>query len=385
MIASGTKIKAATSTLVLSVTALLALGIVMLYSSSMADKGGSRQVEKQMIWCVMGLIGCLIAANIDYRLLKRHAWVILGFAAVVLLMVFVPHVGARINGARRWIKLGGDIRFEPSELGKLALIIAVAKYGEHYQRQLGTFKRGVLMPALLIGGFLGLIFVEPDRGTTILLMLVAGAMLFIAGARWKYIVPLLILVAAGFLLSLHSDAMRSDRIRAWLNPEQNKNGVGYQTYQGLLALGSGGWWGLGLGNSREKLGFLPEQTTDFIFPIIGEELGLVATLLVVVAFIIVLTSGAYIASHADDTFGVLLGFGITFLIGIQAFINIGVVTNTLPNKGMPLPFISKGGSNLLIMLTSIGILLSIARRVRSAGPDRDAELEPGRAPVPQPV
>jgi cell division protein FtsW len=243
----------------------------------------------------------------------------------------------------------------------------------------------VLFPALLIGGFLGLIFVEPDRGTTILLALVAGAILFIAGARWKYILPLLLVVTAALALSLHSDTMRSDRIRAWLNPEQNKNGVGYQTYQGLLALGSGGWCGLGLGNSREKLGFLPEQTTDFIFPIIGEELGLVATLLVVVAFMVLLTSGAYIASRADDTFSVLLGFGITFLIGIQAFINIGVVTNTLPNKGMPLPFISKGGSNLLIMLVCVGILLSIARRIRSVEPDRGTDLEPGRVPVPQPA
>jgi cell division protein FtsW len=353
--------KAATTTLVLCVASLLALGIVMLYSSSMADKG-SHVLQMQIVWCGLGLVGCVVMASMDYRRLKEFAWPILGVAVLMLVMVLVPHVGLKINGARRWFKLPGGVRFEPSELGKLGLIVAVAWYGEHYQRQLGDWKRGLLYPAILIGGVLGLIFIEPDRGTTILMAAVTGVMLFMAGARWKFILPPIIAGIAGLALSLVFDPMRTKRLFAWWYADAHKMDVGYQANQGLLALGAGGWTGLGLGNSREKLGFLPEHNTDFIFAIVGEELGLVATLLVVLAFILLVICGMYIASHAKDTFGMLLGSGITFLIGLQAFINIGVVTSTLPNKGLPLPFISYGGSNLLMMLTSIGVLLSIARR-----------------------
>jgi cell division protein FtsW len=214
---------------------------------------------------------------------------------------------------------------------------------------------------------LGLIFKEPDRGTTILLAAVSGTMLLVAGVRWRFILPAGVAAVAGLVFSLLHDTMRSGRISSWLNPEQHKSDVGYQAYQAMLALGAGGVTGLGLGNGRQKLGFVPEHHTDFIFSIIGEELGLVATLLVVVAFIAILACGIYIALNSRDTFGMLLGTGITFLIGLQAFINIGVVTSALPNKGLPLPFISYGGSNLLTMLTAVGLLLSIARRARTDG------------------
>ncbi len=222
---------------------------------------------------------------------------------LLLVLVLVPHVGFKINGARRWFSLGHGVRFEPSELGKLALIVAVAWYGDRYQRQLGDWKRGLVYPGLLIGMVLGLIFVEPDRGTTILLAGVTAVMLFTAGARWKFIVPPLLVgvVALGF--SLMHDQMRTKRIFAWLHADEHKMDIGYQANQGMLALGAGGWTGLGLGNSREKLGFLPEHNTDFIFAIIGEELGLIATLLVVVAFVLLVICGIYIASRASDTFG----------------------------------------------------------------------------------
>ena len=173
------------------------------------------------------------------------------------------------------------------------------------------------------------------------------------------------LTALGF--SLWHDPIRSKRIFSWLYLEENKSGVGYQAYQAMLALGSGGWTGLGLGNGRQKMGFVPENHTDFILSIVGEELGLVATLLIIVGFVAIVVCGIYIALKSRDTFGLLLGSGITFLIGLQAFINIGVVTSALPNKGLPLPFISYGGSNLLIMLTSVGLLLSIARHAGAAG------------------
>jgi cell division protein FtsW len=374
--------KAATTTLLLCVASLLALGIVMLYSSSMADKG-SHILQMQIVWCLLGLIGCVVAASMDYRLLKKLAWPILGLAVLLLILVLVPHIGLKVNGARRWFRLGGGVRFEPSELGKLGLIIAVAWYGDRYQRRLGDWKRGLMYPAILIGVVLGLIFVEPDRGTTILMAAVTGGMLFVAGARWKFILPPVIVGIAGFALSLIHDPMRTKRMLAWWDADANKMGIGYQANQGLLAFGAGGWFGLGLGNSREKLGFLPEHNTDFIFPIVGEELGLVATLLVVAAFILLVVCGMYIASHSSDTFGMLLGTGITFLIGLQAFINIGVVTSTLPNKGLPLPFISYGGSNLLMMLTGIGMLLSIARRAPVLQSSDSTSLEPEGIPNPQ--
>ncbi len=370
--------KTATTFLVICVASLLTLGIVMLYSSSMADKG--HYLQNQMIWCGLGMVACVTAATVDYRLLKKFVAPILAFAVLLLVLVLVPHVGLKINGARRWFKLGGSVRFEPSELGKLALIVAVGWYGARSHRQLGCWQRGFIAPAAGMGGVLGLICVEPDRGTTFLMAGVTAVMLFIAGARWKFIVPPMVVGIAAFVFSLLYDPMRTKRIFAWLDADKHKMDIGYQANQGMLALGAGGWTGLGLGNSREKLGFLPEHNTDFIFAIIGEELGLVATLLVVLAFVVLVICGMYIAMKSSDTFGLLLGTGITFLIGLQAFINIGVVTSTLPNKGLPLPFISYGGSNLLMMLTMVGVLLSIARRARVVQPATDIPLEPEGVP-----
>jgi cell division protein FtsW len=258
------------------------------------------------------------------------------------------------------------MRLQPSELGKIALILALAWYGDRFQRRMHKFKWGILFPVALIGVMLGLVFIEPDRGTTILLAAVSGAMLLLAGVQWKFIVPPVVLAVAGLVVSILHDPMRMKRIFSWLDLEQNKEGVGYQAYHAMIALGSGGWNGLGLGNGRQKLGFVPEHHTDFIFSIIGEELGLVATLLVIAAFVVIALCGIYIALHARDTFGTLLATGITLLISLQAAINIGVVTSALPNKGLPLPFISYGGSNLLAMLTCVGILLSVARQAAPA-------------------
>jgi len=351
--------KVAVTILVFCVTALLALGLVMLYSSSMTQVG-VHYLMMQLVWCALGLGLCVAVTSLDYQLLKKLAWPIFIIALILLMMVLVPHIGRKVNGARRWFDLHG-VRFQPSELAKIALIIALAWYGDRFQRRMPTFKWGILFPTVIIGLILGLIFVEPDRGTTILLAAVSGAMLLVAGVRWKFIVPPVLLAMAGLAVSIIHDPMRMRRIFSWLDLEQSKSGVGYQAYQAMIALGSGGWFGLGLGNGRQKLGFVPEHHTDFIFSIIGEELGLVATLLVIVAFVVIALCGIYIALHARDPFGGLLALGITFLISLQAAINIGVVTSALPNKGLPLPFISYGGSNLLAMLTCVGILLSVAR------------------------
>ncbi len=363
--------RTATTTLILCVGGLLALGMIMLYSSSMVE--GARYLHLQGVWAVAGVSVCVAAAFFDYRWLKNFTWLIFALAVIALLLVLVPGIGELRNGSRRWFDLK-VAHFQPSEAAKLALIIVLAYYGEKFQKDIRTFYRGLVIPGVLIGAILVPVFLEPDRGTTILLAAVSGLMLLLAGVRWIYFVPPAIGGAVFMAYALISDPVRMRRISSWLNPEQTKEGTGYQAWQAMIALGSGGVSGLGLGNGRQKLGFIPEHHTDFIFSIIGEEMGLLATLGVIGGFVIFVICGVYIAWHARDVFGLLLGSGITFLIGLQAFINIGVVTSALPNKGLPLPFISYGGSSLLLMLLAVGILISIARH---GGPPitEDEELE----------
>lgn len=367
--------------LVFCVASLLALGMVMLYSASMVQVG-AHYLLMQLVWGGFGLLAMFVAARIDYRLLRKAVWPLFVVALVLIGVVLHPNIGHAMNGARRWFHFG-MIRFQPSELAKLALIVMLAWYGERHQRHMSDWKRGILVPGLAVAPMLGLIFVEPDRGTTILLAAVTALMLLIAGVQWKFFLPPFVLAGVGLGFSLLHDPMRIKRIMAWLYLEENKTNAGYQAYQAMLALGSGGWFGLGLGNGRQKLGFIPEHHTDFIFSIMGEELGLAATLFVVLAFLLILFCGLYISVRARDTFGMLLGSGLTFMIGLQAFINIGVVTSALPNKGLPLPFISYGGSNLLLMLTSVGLLFSIARQAAERGMETNDLGALEQAPVAQ--
>jgi cell division protein FtsW len=364
--------KYASTTLVFVVSALLALGLVMLYSAMMFHRGASFW-GAQLLWCLIGLVVCAVTAKLDYQLLKKISLPMLIVAFVLLVLVLIPGIGINKNGASRWLQLPGTT-FQPSEFAKIALIIALAHYCEKKGRKMYSFKHGLLFPSLGIGIFLGLIFLEPDWGSTALMAAVCGLMLFLAGAKIRYMVlPVITLIpVAGYLLS--QNTVRLNRIMSWLDPEGTKQGVGYQAWQSLIALGSGGSTGLGLGNGRQKLGFVPEHQTDFIFSVIGEELGLIATMAVVVAFALFVICGAFIALKSSDVFGFLLGSGLTLLIGFQAFINIGVVTGTLPNKGLPLPFISRGGTNLVVMLFCVGVLLSIARFSRSDEPVRSSRL-----------
>jgi cell division protein FtsW len=355
--------KVAVTTLAFCVAALLALGLVMLYSASMTQVG-AHYLMLQLVWCALGFALCVAATALDYQLLKKAALPLFIFSLVMLVAVLLPlphGITKNINGAHRWFILPG-MRLQPSEFAKLALIIMLAWYGDHCQRLMQTWKRGVVMPGLLIAAVLGLVFIEPDRGTTILLATVSCSMLLVAGVRWMHVLIPVAVGVAGLAVSILHDPMRMRRIFSWWNLEQHKDGVGYQAYQAMIALGSGGWSGLGLGNGRQKLGFVPEHHTDFIFSIIGEELGLIATLAVIVAFVVIAICGIYIALRSRDTFGSLLALGITLLISLQAAINIGVVTSALPNKGLPLPFISYGGSNLLAMFVGVGILFSVARQ-----------------------
>jgi cell division protein FtsW len=356
--------KIASVILVFSVALLLAVGLVMLYSSSMMQVG-PKYLGLQLAWCGLGLVACGAAANLDYRLLKKYSWALFLGSLALLALVWVPHFGKRMNGASRWISYAGA-GLQPSEFAKIGLIVILAHYGDHFQRRMSSFWRGLVFPGLLMSPVLALIFIEPDRGTAILAACVGAVMLVVAGARLRLVAVPAVLGAVFMAWSLAHDPMRSGRIYSWLHLEETRRGVGMQAYQAKVAFGAGGLTGLGLGNGLQKLGFVAENHTDFILPIIGEELGLVTTLAIVALFVAFAAASLTIAGGARDTFGLLLGAGITCLIGFQAFINIAVVTSLVPNKGMPLPFISYGGSNLLAMLLMTGILLSIARNSSGA-------------------
>jgi len=373
--------KAATSLLLFSVLGLLVLGIVRLVSASTGQQE-ARYLIMQPIWAGVGLVVCFIAASGDYRWIKKFWWVLLLLAIVLLALVWVPHVGVMKKGASRWIGYG-SARMQPSEFAKVALIIAIAWYGERFQRHMGTFTRGVLIPGAGIALVLGLIFKEPDVGTTLLLASVSAVMLLVAGLRWRYVVPPFLIGIIGISIFIAHDPIRSERVYAWLHPEETRLDKGMQTYQSVAALGSGGIKGVGLGEGRQKLGFVPEHHTDFIFSIIGEELGLAATLSVLFAFLVILLCGVYIAWNAADTFGMLIASGITFLIAMQVIINVGVVTGTLPNKGLALPFISYGGSNLVIMMGCIGLLINIGRHADSPLPVGDNAMSFDELAAPQ--
>jgi len=355
--------KLSVTILAFCVAALLALGLVMLYSASMDEKE-TRLLAKQLIACGVGVVFCLAATAFDYRRLKKLAWPLFILGVLLLAMVFLPHIGIHRKGATRWLGYGNTALFQPSEFAKLALILVLAWYGDRYQRQMGTWKRGIVYPGLLILTVVGLIFREPDVGSALLIATVSSVMLVVGGARVRYILPPVIIGAIAVGTFIYFNPMRSQRIHSWMHLEETKQAKGLQAYQAMLALGSGGVAGRGLGASTQKYGFLPEHYTDFIFSIIGEELGLVATLLIVLAYVVLVICGLQIAWHAPDSFGLLLGSGLTSLIGLQACINIGVVTGALPNKGLPLPFISYGGSNLLAMLACVGLLLSVARQAQ---------------------
>ena len=358
------KLRGSVTTLVVCVAALLVLGLVMLYSAGMSG-AGSQWLIRQLAWGALGMVICIVVASMDYSIFRKLAWPI--YLASILLLIAVLALAEPINGARRWLDYNG-FRLQPSEFAKLGLIFLLAWYCERYMRHMNTFRRGVVQPALLIGVILALVFVEPDRGTSILLAGVGAVMLIVSGVRWSHILPPVVAGVSGLAVLLVQDPMRLRRILAWLHPEDYREGTGFQAYQGMIALGSGGIRGLGLGNGRQKLGLIPEHQTDFIFTVIGEELGLIATVGVLVGFCLIILCGIRISLRARDAFGMLVGCGVTFLIGFQAFINVGVVTSVLPNKGISLPFISYGGSNLVLMLTCVGVLLSIARQAVPTGP-----------------
>ncbi len=351
--------------LFVAVLVMLVIGIVMLFSTSAFARSSHHDVyyfiKRQAIWLGIGFVGCTVAALVDYHFWQRTWWLWFGIAVIALALCFVPHLGMRINGSRRWVGVG-PITFQPSEIAKLAVVLFLAAWFARHEKSSGSLLQGFLFPLLFVGILLVLIVSEVDLGTTALIGATTFAVMFVAGTNPGLLGLLSLGGIGGIALIAAKMPERMARLTAFRDLEAHQQSDGLQQMQALIAWGSGGMEGLGLGNGRQKMLYLPYAHTDFIFPIIGEELGLRVSLLVVFLFVIIIVCGMMIALHAKDRFGLLLATGLVSLLGLQAAVNIGVTTSLLPNKGLPLPFISYGGSNLAACLFGVGLLLNIYRQ-----------------------
>lgn len=368
--------------LTLCTSALLLLGLIMILSassvSSFATYGSSFLFfKKQLAWAALGLIGFIGFSRMDYRRLRGWGYPAILVALVLLAAVLIPGLGVVVGGSSRWISVG-PVSFQPSELGKLALILFAAEvFTRKKERSLKVRAHAFLPLVPVLAALALLVMLQPDLGTTVLIGAIGLGMLFVAGAPFRHVGLIGVGgVVLGAVAAL-SEPYRRARILAFRDPWADPLNTGYQTIQSLIALGSGGWWGVGLGASRQKWLYVPNAHTDFIFAILGEEMGLIGTLVVVGLFAFITYLGFGIARDAPDRFGLLLAAGITISIACQVLVNIGAVTASLPITGVPLPLVSFGGTSLVVTLCSIGILTSIGRAGgsgrRSTHPDAAAK------------
>jgi cell division protein FtsW len=360
-------------TILLLAVFLTAVGVVMVYSSSaeMADtleryqKDDFYFLKRQAIFAILGFIVMAGMMRYDYKKLRKFAGIGLLICMVLLLAVYIPGLGVKINGARRWLRLGFNL--QPVELAKIALIIYMAHSLTKKQKKIREFARGILPYTIVLGIILTLLMFQPDLGSAMTLVAVAVAMLFIAGMRYAYFGYLLtILIPLGALVVMNS-TYRMQRIFGFLDPWKDPTGNGLQIIQSWIAIGSGGIFGKGLGEGRQKLFYLPEAHTDFILSVIGEEWGFIGLSLVVFCVYLLIRRGMNTALLAPDDFGRYLAFGITFLLAFEAVFNMCVVLGLVPTKGLALPFISYGGSSLICTLAAIGILLNVSSQAQGHG------------------
>lgn len=370
-------------TILVVVVALIAIGILMVYSSSamkayLEDDDTLGIVGPQIGWAALGLIAMATMMRVDYRYLRLISVPAYIVAVALLILVFVPSLNIVIGGSARWLKIGPLPAIHPAEIAKLAMVIYLAHWFAKRGTKVSSFWSGTIPFLIITVPILALVFREPDLGTTMVLGLTAVTMFYLAGANLFHLVAMAVfalfaVVAAGLR------GYQIERIQAWLNPWAYPDTIGFHTIQGLLALGLGGILGAGLGESRLAGGlFLPNASNDYIFAIIGEEFGLIGAAIVICLFVVLAYSGIRVALAAPDTFGALLAAGITAWLCIQAFINIGVVVALIPVTGITLPFISAGGSSLTISLAAVGILLSISRETVERGTWNDAPADRGR-------
>jgi cell division protein FtsW len=354
-----------------TIAALVAIGLIMIYSASSATayatyRDTAYYLKRQLVWLVVALACAFAAYRIDYKKLRAVAPVGIALAFLALVAVLVPHVGQVSGGSRRWLGMRA-VSFEPSEFAKLALVVFLAAKLSALGDTLRSLVRGVV-PCLFVTCALAVpILLEPDMGTASLLVFTAFGMLFCAGARLEHLTMCALSMLPVVLLAIGSSPYKRARIFAFIDPWKDPQNTGFHIVQSLLALGSGGWLGLGLGASRQKFFYLPEQYTDFIFAILGEELGLLGALGVIALFVVFAFRAVRIALAAPDRFGMLLTLGCTLLIVIQAFVNIGVVTSSWPVTGVPLPFVSFGGTSLVVSLSAVALILNVGRRRQAGG------------------
>ena len=369
--------------LLLAVMALTALGIVMVYSSSsvrsyFSSSDPAAQGLEQLVWAGIGVTGLVVAMRLDFRHLRYLAIPFYVITLGLLVAVLIPGIGSEINGSRRWIVIPGFGSLQPAEFAKLAIVLYLAHWLDRRGREVKSFWNGLIPFGMLVAPGFFLIAMEPDLGTAGMYSIIAISIFFMAGANLLYLGAIGAGVLAAAWLMISSTGYQLTRVQTFLDPFRDPLGAGYNTVQALLALALGGITGLGLGESRMKFLYLPAPSTDFIFAIIGEEWGLVGTLTVVALFVVIAYQGYRIAITAPDTFSGLVACGITTWLVGQAFVNIMVVTALMPVTGIPLPFISAGGSALTINLAAVGILLSISRETTQQGSLRDAVFGIGR-------
>lgn len=346
---------------------LLAYGVIMVFSASypaaLQKTGNSLHfISLHVLYVAVGIAAMLLISRIDYRLYRRFAYIIFGIALILLILVAIPGVGRVLNNARRWIYIG-PIGFQPSEIMKFAVIVLFSHLIAHYQSRMNTFKQGVLPFAAVLLVIAVLMMLEPHLSGTILIFGIGCIMMYIGGTKLRYFLAVggLSVGAIAGIVAFKGVSYITERLQFWLNPFADINDKTWQTVQSLVAIGSGGLLGRGIGASRQKYLYLPEPYNDFIFAIICEELGLIGALFVIVLFVLFAVRGFSIASKAPDRFGFMLATGITVQICLQAALNIAVVTNTIPNTGISLPFFSYGGTAIMMQLGEMGILLNISR------------------------
>jgi len=358
---------AARTVLVACVAALLGIGAVMIYSATARGDGSllAGTFLRQMVYVAFGLGCAFFLGSLDYHSILARRREIFALSLVFLVLVLIPGIGSRVNGASRWLRVG-PVGFQPSELAKLALVIFLAGFLGSEGRSAKDL-RGAFLPSIAATGLVAvLVLAEPDIGTSVLLAAVAAVVLFVAGARFHHLLAPAV-AALPVLALIVSKGYARNRINAWIDPWKDPSASGYHIIQSLIAIGSGGVTGVGLGASKQKLFFLPESQTDFIFAILAEETGLVGVTLVLALYLAFTICGVHIAMRAPDRGGRLLAAGITTMVSLQAIINIAVVTKVLPTKGIALPFISAGGSSVVTMLVGAALLYGIGRTASAAG------------------
>jgi len=352
--------------MLLAVVGLLAVGVTMVLSTSYLYSqerygDGTYFFRKQMIAMGAGAVALIACTMIPSALYRRFAYPLLALSFIILVLVLVPGVGVNRGGARRWIMFPG-FAFQPSELAKLALVFYLAHSMAKKEQMIRSFSVGVLPHLMVFGLFAGMLLLEPDFGTALMLSMLLYFMLFIGGARVHHLVGTGLMALPVLIYVFTKADYRIRRLMSFLDPWSDAAGSGFHVIQSLIAFGSGQIWGRGLGESRQKLFYLPEAHTDFVFSVIGEELGLLGALAVLALFGVIITRGLQLTAKIEEPFDQFLAFGLTVLLGLQALIHMGVVMGLMPTKGLVLPFISYGGSAMVINLMEAGILLGLSRR-----------------------